>query len=470
MSLTAIMFWISYVCGTCAAVFNPIAGVLLYILVYHLNPETQWWGQSVRALGIRTSFTVALAAGVGLLVRRPRLEHGAQQFPLPYALALLLGIVAVGSLTWGFEPCDRGHYQAWKYVKLMIFLFILIRCVRKPLHYHLVILAWLVGVAYLGYQASGGVGRMHSGRLAYGIGGPDFAESSGLAVHLVATLPLIGAWFFMARSWWGRTFALVTGALAVNTIIMTRTRNAIVGLALMAIAAVLSLPRGFRMKGLAAVLAGAFLAVHLTDPGWWKRMETVLHYEQDSGAVQRLTLWNAAFHMALDHPFGIGLGNFRQVVVDYLPELPKGRSAHNTLATCIAELGWPGIILILAIIVVTLTRLGRVRRVARQLPAFVEIPVHRWQPRFHLGWHAVALRAGLIGYCGCAVFTTRLFAEDLWMLIGFAMCLRNVSLHMEAQNELADLPEPYPTPSLIPASPATPANVIGKISHASQTR
>jgi hypothetical protein len=422
---------------------------MLYILVYHLNPETQWWGGSVQALGLRTSFTVALATAVGVLIRPPRLEHGARQFPLPYVLTIVFTLLALGSLVWGVGLTPRGEYQAEKFSKIVIILFILIRCVRKPAHYHAVMLAWLAGVFYLGYEACGGAGGQRAGRLTSGIGGPDFAESSGLAVHLVATLPLIGAMFFMCRTWWGRLLTLATGAVSVNTIIMTRTRNALAGLAALAVVTVLSLPPRYRLKGLAAVVAGTFLAVQLTDPHWWHRMESVLNYRQDRSAEQRVTLWKAALEMTRDYPFGIGLGNFHQTVMRYVPGLTIPRSAHSTPVACMAELGWPGLAVFTLVVGLSLWRLGRVRRAARQLTGHLDIQLYRWRTRFHLGWHATALRAALAGYLGCALFTTRLASEDLWLLIGLAACLHNVGKYALAQRQAEERNQPRPSTAVI---------------------
>jgi O-antigen ligase len=458
MSLTELAFWIAYVAGTGAAVFNPAAGVALYVVVYHLNPEYQWWGTGLRALGLRTSLTVAAAIAIGILVRRPRLLHGARQFPLAMILAILLGIIAAGTLVWGLGTVERSEYQAVKFAKLLVLLLILIRCIRTPTQYHAVILAWLLGVLYLGYQAQGGAGHTEVGRLTGGIGGPDFTDSSGLAVHLVATLPLVGAVFFMARTWWGRAFALVTGALAVNTIIMTRTRNVLVGLAGLAVVSVLSLPRGYRVKGLAAVVVGTLLAVQLTDPAWWQRMSTVNTYQQDPAITNRFVYWRAALQMARDYPFGIGLGNFHYKVMEYVPGLTITRSAHNTLLTCLAELGWLGLLLFLGVLGVTLTRLTQVRRMALELPEHAQIRFYRWTTRFHLGWHATALRMALVGYLGCALFTTRLFAEDLWLLLGLAACLHNVAKHQAGEREHATAPERAPAPLLnAPLPVALPA-------------
>jgi len=454
MPLTALAFLVIYVVGLCAALFNPVAGAALYILVYHLNPDIQWWGPAVQGLGSRLSFTVALATGLGMLIRRPRLEHGARQFPLPYILALMLALWAFGSLLWGVDITPRGQYQAEKILKLMIWVFILIRCIRTPAEYHALIYAWLLGVLYLGYEAQGGVGILRQGRLTAGLGGPDFAESSDLAVHLVATLPLVGAAFFMARTWPGKAFTLIIGALAVNMLIMTRTRNALAGLALVAGSCVLSLPRRYRLKGLAAIVAGGFLSLQLTDPGWWKRMTTIAEYQSDASATGRIQYWQAALKMVHDHPFGIGLGNFHHVVMDYIPELTMERGAHNSFMACLAELGWPGLALFLLFLGVVLHRLGCVRAAAHQLPDVLELRYYRWRTNFHLGWHAVALRSALLGYLGCSMFTTRLFSEDFWLLLGLSMCLNNVSKYVAAMAaEPNDVPAEPQAPAERPRSP-----------------
>jgi O-antigen ligase len=434
MSLTAIGFWLLYISGVGAALVTPLAGVLLYILVYHLNPEYQWWGESVRATGLRTSMTLIVAIAIGLALRWPRFRGVGRQFSLPIVLGLGVVLLALASTTWGHGPSPRGAFVGEKIVKVMIFVLILIRCVREPRHYHLVIIAWLCGVLYIGYQAFGHVGVYRGARLSEGLGGPDFGDSSGLSAHLVATLPLIGAMFFMVRRWWSRGLVLLTGALAVNTIIMTRTRNAIVGLAVMALVAVLSLPRGYRRKGLLAVAVGGLLALQLTDQGWWRRMSTLSTYRQEWATAKRVEYWRAAVEMARDYPFGIGLGNFHEAVKQYIPGLRITRNAHNTYLQCLAELGYPGLLLFGMVLVVTLRRLNRIRRESTDTGTDFPIDVGGWQTRFHLGWHAMALRAGLCGYLACGMFTTRIWAEDFWILIGLACCLQNVTEKVRAHS------------------------------------
>ena len=67
MSLTEGIFWLIFIGGSCTALVQPVVGALLYIFIYHVNPEYQWWGENVRAVGVRTSMTIAAATVIGLL-------------------------------------------------------------------------------------------------------------------------------------------------------------------------------------------------------------------------------------------------------------------------------------------------------------------------------------------------------------------------------------------------------------------
>jgi O-antigen ligase len=385
---------------------------------------------------VRVSFTVALATTIGLLIRQPRMEHGSRQFHLSYVLGLLIGLVALMGLAVGAAPSHYTYFQLEKLIKLLIFVFILIRVVRTPRQYHVVLLAWILGLFYIGYQAQGGVGFMVGGRLDKGLGGPDFAESSDLCVHMVASLPLLGCMFFVLRTWWARGLILIVGALTVNTIILTRTRNAIPGLVAIAIVGVLSLPPRFRVRGVIAVVVGAYLSVQLTDPGWWSRMQTISNYKEDVSARGRLEYWKTGLRIVEDYPLGVGIGNSKFKINEYSEEVRSNRNIHSTPLSALVEMGWPGLALLVGMFAAAGWQVSRARKISRELPDFQEIDFAGWQTRFHLGWHASALLASLAGYFASALFTTRMTAEDMWILLGLSACLYNVALH--ARGEYAE--------------------------------
>ena len=433
MYLTAIAFWLFYIVGVGTALLMPIAGILLYILIYHINPDGQWWGASIRAVGLRTSMTIAVATLIGIVLQWPRLAERAKQFPLPVILAIMLLMLSTASLSWGYGDSGRGLYQIEKFAKILVFVVLMIRCIREPRHYQYAVLVWLCGLAYIGYQAWGDAGSFIGGRLTRGIGGPDFADSSGLAVHLVASLPFVGAMFFMARRWWSRGIILVIGALTVNTIIMTRTRNAIIGFIAMSIVAIYTLPRGYRRKGFAGMCLGFLLALQLADPHWWSRMRTIVEYKHDPAAMNRLTYWVAAIEMAADHPFGIGTGNYQEVVKEYVPGLNVRRSAHSSYFVCLAELGYLGLALLLLLMAVTFWQLNSLRKNATQFDSIAEISIARHKCYFHLGWHAMALQSAIVAYAAGAAFTTRIWTEGFWILVGLACCLSNVAARLREE-------------------------------------
>ena len=270
------------------------------------------------------------------------------------------------------------------------------------------------------------------GRLSSGLGGSDFAESSDLSVHLVATLPLCGAMFFMARRHWQRLAVLAAGAFTVNTLVLTRTRNALPGLVVMLALAVWSLPRGYRLRAYLGLVVGFALAYQLVDPGWFNRMETIAEYREDGSAMGRLNYWDAAVRMAQDHPLGITIGRFHDVVREYLPELTVNRATHSTFFTALAELGYPGALVLIAIVLSSFYAMYGV--IARSNRTPVIVPLGRGLSRhdFHLGWHAVALRCALAGYFAAAFFTSRLWSTDLWMLLAMICSLLNVEKQVRA--------------------------------------
>jgi len=63
----------------------------------------------------------------------------------------------------------------------------------------------------------------------------------------------------------------------------------------------------------------------------------------------------------------------------------------------------------------------------------------------------MAMRTALIGYLACGLFTTRLYTEGFWILVGLACCLDNVAAGIFAQTDRQDA-----TDALTSASPVPP--------------
>ena len=127
--------------------------------------------------------------------------------------------------------------------------------------------------------------------------------------------------------------------------------------------------------------------------------------EKDESAMSRLRFWQAGLQMAVDNPLGVGPGNFHTHIGNYLPQ-DAGRDTHNTYVRCVAELGWPGLALLLGLIANAFIILARVRSSATDFPGSSDC-----------AWYAYSLQIGLSAYLVAALFISATYIEMLWRML-----------------------------------------------------
>lgn len=403
-------FWF----GCVAAIFNPIWGVLNYMMVYQFDPSDRWWGTPIADLGIRFSLCAALSVVLGMLVSRSKLPTICGGFSWWEAGLAALFLTGLLNVFMGVGFAENAQIEFDKFWKVLLFTFILGRVVAGRANLHLVMWALVAGSLFVGYDAyTAPESAFVMGRLEK-IGGPDFSTTSGAAAHLSAMLPLIGAMFLVARDWKWKALALLSGAFTINAIIMCRTRSAFVGLLAGTLAAVLMAPSARRFRIHALLVAGACATFALTDAHFWDRMGTVFNQQAldtDMAAVSRGEIWRAAVDIFRDHPLGIGVGNFANVIGEYDPRHHK-RSTHNTLVVCFTELGLQGGIIFLLLIA------GSLR--------FIYLSYSRaWTSMAPLETQFLAygFLVSLVTYLVTALGTQRFYCESFWWVIAFPACL-----------------------------------------------
>ena len=136
MSLHAIFFILYYVVSCVVALVAPIVGVVCYLVVYHVYPETTWWGHELTPLHIRYSLLIAVATGIGFVANahkhatlRPYISLFEVLRVLMLANIWLTPLIGAGWLRWTPVQLD-------KMTKVFIFLFLLIllESLLKVLH------------------------------------------------------------------------------------------------------------------------------------------------------------------------------------------------------------------------------------------------------------------------------------------------------------------------------------------------
>jgi hypothetical protein len=427
MGLKTLLFAAYFFYCSAGALFLPLLGIIGYILHYNIGPEKQWWAVPINAYNIRYSYTLALATAVGMIIHWGKLRFGKQFFlRQEKCILLFVGIVwlsvILGDVTVGrYSIVD---HPSVKITKVIIFTFMMTHVVTRIKYFNLLLTSFVIGVLILGLEAYDTPrSAFISGRLD-SIGGPDFAESNFLAAYIASMLPII-AFQFIRGGWPMKILCFVSGVFAVNTIVLTRSRGALVGIFIGIVVALFFSPKKYRfvvMLGLIVAVAGGY---YLTDEQYRDRISTITRSEEerDTSAQSRFDLAKISMKIIADHPQGVGAGNFYQTVGRY-DERFAGKDAHNTYFRCGTELGLQGLSLFGFIIFYTFWRLRRDMKRVMKLSS--------GSNHDSLVLLSYALTISLVILLGCCLAASLLYVEFTWWFLCLPICLTRVIDNLEA--------------------------------------
>jgi O-antigen ligase len=204
-----------------------------------------------------------------------------------------------------------------------------------------------------------------------------------------------------------------------------------VGLVCGALVAALLIPRVRRWRILLLLGLGGVLAFALTDNHFWRRMNTLTSEEQlaaDAAASTRAEIWKVSLTILRENPYGIGIGNFPQVIGNYDKRFSR-RSAHNTLVVCFTELGVHGGLLFLLMVLGSGVLLYRASALASASDNPVETKLLTY-----------GILVSFVTYFVTSLGTERLYCESYWWVLTLPLCLyRVVMREVAAEIELPEL-------------------------------
>ncbi len=412
------VIWAGFFFGTCIAAFwNPVWGIIGYIGHYTVGPEQQWWAGPINRMGLRYSFTLAACTAIGIFLQRMHVRFRTGLLH-PQQKLILAFLAIVWAMTL-FSPDTEGRYSrtdhpSVKLTKVVVFSFMLCHVASNLKDLNRVVTMIVIGAFILGEKAYDMPRSAFVGGRLERVGGADFAESNFLAAFLVGVLPIIGVEYLRATRYM-KLMPLVSGVLVTNTLVLTRSRGAFLGLALTACIAVLYAPRHLRKRiyaGLLLALAGGY---YLTDDQFFNRMSTIAadETERDESANERLETWQAGIRMIIDNPQGVGTGNWYQNVGAY-DEKYAFRDTHSTYIKLFAEQGLLGGFVFVGVVFNAFLTLHRVRRRSEKLP-----------PELLKDFQYLSLgfTLSLAGFLLCCFLITLLYMEALWWFLVLPVCL-----------------------------------------------
>jgi O-antigen ligase len=246
-----------------------------------------------------------------------------------------------------------------------------------------------------------------------------------LAINIAINFPLCMAFMFAAKGGL-RKVAWAIGLISMlYAVVATYSRS---GMIAMVITATICLwefgVKGRRVMLLmsAAIIGIISLGLVLVTPKYLARMETLVH-ETPEGTQERGTLESHAqgsveareellkdsLITALHHPvFGIGPGNFPAVAGQW-------HVAHNTYTEIAAEAGFPAIFLFLWMLVASMRKIRRVRK----LPGYAANgDIRLWTS---------ALWAALAAYLAGAIFASTEYNLFPYFMVGYICALYQIA-------------------------------------------
>jgi probable O-glycosylation ligase (exosortase A-associated) len=157
-----------------------------------------------------------------------------------------------------------------------------------------------------------------------------------------------------------QAIAFVSLGLMVHAVLFSFSRGGMLALLITGGVAFAMLPK--RTSVIALYAAGVIFAFSLAGDEVTRRFQTTFasEDERDTSSEGRLALWSTCVQIMFEHPLGLGAGQFPAHAPDY--GFPYGKFAHSLWLQLGAELGFPGLALIVTFFGATLKRLWPLAR------------------------------------------------------------------------------------------------------------
>lgn len=323
---------------------------------------------------------VSTLVSENLLLSRQAIDVFARVIIITYVIVLLVTdrrrfrlVLVVMSLSLGFEMAKQGWADLW----------------RSP-------------------------GRVNNNPIAF------LGDNNGVAMGLLMLFPLTNALAQTSRrvweNWLHRFFAVGVLLRAISTY----SRGGFLGAGALLVITIIRSDRKIRTIIGAAILIWGF--TQFLPQEFWDRMDTIQVEEgeqRDESSAGRIHFWEVAVNMANGKPFtGVGLGAFNTSYeqYNYTGLWPGERSAHSVWFGVLGDLGYSGLILMIANLVMAFWSCWRVHWLARKRKELRELRIY-----------ANALISALVVFCISGTFLSGQYNEMMWHLVGLSIALRYIA-------------------------------------------
>ena len=338
----ALLFLIIF--GSIPFIFKrPALGVLMFTWLSLMNPHRLSYGAAFNFPFAAVIAIVTLAAVV--ISKQPK------SFPRTPVTIVLLVFSLWMTLTAFFALEPNIVWFEWNRVlktMFMVFVSMVVLNTERDIKQFVWIVALSLGI----YGLKGGIFVLMSGGSykVYGPSGSYIEENNGMALALVATLPLI---WYLRNQVKNKLVSLGMLAMTIFTSIAavgSYSRGALLGGVVML--GFLWLKSKNKVGTGVAVIAMVTLIALVMPPQWFDRMNTIDDYKQDDSALGRINAWHFAFNVATHNVLGGGFNVFTPRMFSvYAPNPLDFHAAHSIFFQVLGDHGFVGLALFLTLMI-----------------------------------------------------------------------------------------------------------------------
>jgi probable O-glycosylation ligase (exosortase A-associated) len=401
--------------GVVYAAQGPFYALLFYLWNAYFRPEQWVWGDTIGALNL------SLIIGIYLVVTA---MFSASRFRVNGRTALLLAFFVQTLAATFFSEHFDWSWRFWvEFSKVMLVSYLIVVLVDDRRKFRLMLLV----VAYsIGFECA----KQGWAQLLLNPGGqnnniiPFLGDNNGVALGTMMMIPIFLA---LARTAKRRPEAWLHWFFLVGVFMRGITTYSRGGFVSAGVLGVMMLSRSpHKIRALLAIVVLAGLVSTVMPQQFWDRMKTmtVSTDQLDDSAKGRLHFWDVAQVMAKAKPiFGVGFNGFRPSYATYdtTKDYGEDRSVHSVWFGLMSELGFPGLILFVMILLSGIWGCRRVVVISRRDPEKAE-----------LRHYANALSTSFLVFAAGGTFLPAQYNEMLWHFVGMAIALHVIASSAEA--------------------------------------
>ncbi len=408
------------------------AGTMLWAWIALCAPQQYLYGIATSLPLNKIAVAVTL---VGLFVDQTKKPPYIDAHILLVGLFVLQGVICYSV---GLSDLDRSYDILDKMIKIYALCFVTTMAARDRLQIHSMLIVICLGMGIHG--ALEGLKYITSGGNHTVIAPASIGDNNYLAMATLMVMPLLVYLFRYSESRLIRLSFLGALLACFAGVIATASRGGLVGLLVLGTFLFLHSRRKLlALFGIAALAAGLLA---FAPEQWTERMTTIGAAGQDNSFMSRVSSWKLNTILALDRPLvGGGYSALENWAVFDIykekfhtldgfidsPEPSFALAAHSIYFQTLGDLGFPGFLLFMAILVTGFRNLGRILRMTRGRESLV------WA--YDL---AVLFRLSLVVFMVSGALLSAAYFELLYIMLTQVSVLRR---HLE-ETVVAAKPRP----------------------------